>query len=84
MKLRLMAFYDQAAAAYLAPFAAATQAVALRQVHELPNKDPSHDFVKYSDQFTLFDLGSFDNETGKVESAEGPVSLGTCQSIIAR
>lgn len=83
MKLRLMAIFDSASAAYLPPFAVATPAMALRHLRDVAAKQPEHDFVRHGDQFTLFEVGSWDNETGEVKGQE-PESFGTMQSIIAR
>lgn len=83
MKLRLMAIFDSASAAYLPPFAVATPSMALRQIREVAATRPEHDFVRHGDQFTLFEVGSWNNETGEVKGME-PESFGTMQSIIAR
>jgi len=80
MKLNLMAIYDAAAKAYLPPFCVASEAIAIRQLRSVSIEQPKHDFVRYSDQYFLFHLGFFDNETGKV--TEGlPDSLGSLKVI---
>lgn len=83
MKLKMMAVYDSASAAYLPPFVVATTAMALRQIRDVGLKQPDHDFVRHGDQFVLFDLGSFDNESGEIV-VSAPVSLGTMLSIMLK
>lgn len=83
MKLEMMAIYDSASAAYLPPFVVATVAMMQRQLQEQAERDANHSFVKYSEQFVVFHLGAFDNETGLVTSMP-PTSLGTIQSLLAR
>lgn len=82
MKLEMMAIFDQAAKAFLPPFCVASEAIALRQLRALGQEQPKHDFVRFSDQYTLYFLGTFDNESGKV-FATGPSSLGTLQVIFS-
>jgi len=80
MKLKLMAVFDVAARAFHAPFVVATEAIAVRQFARVAEDQPTHDYVKYGDQYTLYVLGSFDNENGLVSEVEQR-SLGSLQVI---
>lgn len=83
MKLKLMAVFDQASKAFLAPFAVATEAMAVRQFSRVALEQPNHDFVRYAHQYNLYVLGSLDNETGVISEVEQR-SLGSLQVIIGQ
>jgi len=83
MKLKLMAIYDSAAKAFLPPFCVASEALAVRQFQSLSAKQPEHDFVKYADQYVLFELGEFENEFGVIEPCPAR-SLGSLFAICAK
>lgn len=83
MKLCMMAVFDSASAAFLPPFVVATPMMALRQIRDQAARQPDHDFVRHADQFTLFQVGSWDNESGDVKGC-APQSMGTMQSILAK
>lgn len=75
MKLNVYTVYDDAAAAYLQPFFFSTNAQAIRGFSELAN-DANHAFCKYAGQYTLFHLGSFDQDTGLFDLHATPHMLG--------
>lgn len=75
MKLQMYTVYDDAAGAYLQPFFFSTDAQAIRGFTELAN-DPNHLFGKYASQYTLFNLGFFDQITGTCALLPTPHSLG--------
>lgn len=79
----MMAIFDSASAAYLPPFVVATPMMALRQIRDTAARQPDHDFVRHGDQFTLFQVGWWDNEIGAVTGC-APESFGTMQSICAK
>lgn len=74
MKLGIFSVYDEKAEAYLQPFFALTKGSALRAFADAVN-DPKHEFARHAADYTLFQIGFFDQETGFVES-ERPVPLG--------
>lgn len=73
MKLTVMCVYDQKAKAYLQPFFSQTLGVALRQFKFAAN-DQSHDFSRFAEDFTLFELGTFEQDTAKFDLLEVPLS----------
>lgn len=83
MRMELFAIFDSASAAYLPPFVAATTAMVVRQIRDHASRDATHDFVRHGDQFVLFRLGEWDNETALLTPC-APTSLGTMQSILAK
>lgn len=88
MKLIVLSVYDSKAAAFLQPFFAQSRGVAIRSfaaAAELPADGradaTSHDFCKYPDDFSLFELGSFDQESAKFDLHSAPESLGLASQL---
>lgn len=87
MNLTILSVYDSKAAAFLQPFFAQSRGVAIRSfasAAELPlegDGTPSHDFAKYPDDFSLFELGTFDQESGKFDLHSAPESLGLASQL---
>ncbi|QXP08059.1 MAG: nonstructural protein [Arizlama microvirus] len=76
MKLKVFAVYDSKAEQYKPPFVLSTKGLALRswaQLLEDENTDPS----KFPADFTLFELGEYDDSNGKMLPHPTPLSLGT-------
>lgn len=74
MKHQIFAVYDSKAQAYLPPFFMQRKQMAVRIFTECANaKD--HQFGKWPADYTLFHLGSFDDDNGLIDSFP-PVSLG--------
>lgn len=67
LKLNAYTVYDAKAEAYLTPFFNQTDAVAERNFRTAANT-PDHAFCLYSEDYTLFRLGSFDILTGALTS----------------
>ncbi len=70
----LFSVYDSAAGAYLDPFVAPSIEFAMREFRTAVNK-PEHQFNKYPEDYTLFHIGQFSSEKGKLQADE-PISLG--------
>ena len=75
MIVKVFGIYDTKAEAYLPPFFMKSKGEAIRAVTAHAN-DPQHNFCKYAEDFTLFELGSFDDSNGKFELLHTPHSLG--------
>ncbi len=74
MIIHLYTVYDQKAEAYLPPFTAQTIGVAIRMFDEMVNtKD--HSFNKYPEDFTLFALGEYDDNTAIITLLETPHAI---------
>lgn len=58
--------WDSAAEAYIQPFWATNNAVAIRSFHGACT-DSGHDFNKHAQDYTLFRLGTFDQAKGNLE-----------------
>jgi len=73
--------YDSAARRYLEPFFAETVEVAIRMFRTLCNR-PEHQFAKFPEDYALFHIGSFSQETGMLESFVAPHSLGVAIQFV--
>lgn len=74
MDTLLFSVYDQAAERFLDPFVAPTHAVAIRGFEAAIGKQ-GHPFQEYPQDYTLFQIGSFDAESGQLVPIT-PHSLG--------
>ncbi len=75
MQTTIFTVYDDKAEAYLPPFFLNTVGEALRAFSELAN-DPNHAFCKYPSDFTLFQIGTFDNGNCSFELLPTPTAIG--------
>lgn len=73
--MNIYSVYDHKAAAFLPPFTSKTTALAIRDFKAVAN-DPEHQFGKYPEDYGLFRLGTFDEDTGAITSPDQPQSLG--------
>lgn len=74
-RLLVFAVYDSKAGAYLPPFFAPARGVGLRQFQQA-SRQVDHPFHEFGADFTLFELGSFDESTGKFDLHDAPDNLG--------
>ncbi len=63
MLLALFSVWDSKAAAYIQPFFAVNNNVAIR-MFETAAQDSGHDFYRHAEDYTLFRIGTFDQEKG--------------------
>lgn len=75
MWMKVFAVYDSKAAAYQQPFFAPNPAVACRMVERAVN-DANTDFHRYAADYTLFEIGAYDDASGSLVAAEKQVNLG--------
>lgn len=74
MIIRLYTIFDSKTEAYLRPFYGMTNGEAERTFSDTVN-DPGSMFNKHPSDFTLFEIGSYDDSNGLVEAIP-PHSLG--------
>lgn len=76
--LRLFSLYDSGVKAYLRPFWSDHKTNAIRSFAQIINdkSDPNNMVSNHPDQFTLFELGLFDEVSGKFVAHDAPMSLG--------
>lgn len=73
MNMNIYAVYDAAVGAYMNPFVAQRDAVAIRAFGDVVNQS-GHPFHEHPADYHLFRLGSWDSQTGElVGSAPAPV-----------
>lgn len=75
MILHIFTVYDSKAECYLAPFTFKTVGEAVRSFSDTAN-DPNSMLFKHSSDFTLFQIGEFDDTTGMVEGLTRHIALG--------
>lgn len=65
MKIKMFAVHDSKAEAYLQPFSMRSKGEAIRAFQNSVN-DPQTQFNKYPADFTLFEIGEYDELTGQI------------------
>ena len=75
MKLKVCSVRDSALDAFSRPFFVPTNAMAIRGFRDQANQ-PETEIFKHPMDYELFELGEFDEETGKFENLPAPRSLG--------
>ncbi len=76
MKLQAYSIHDQAAKAFINPFFMHNDGLAIRAFSDNVNSKDDNNIAKHPDQFTLYHLGSFDDEKGALIENDSPRSLG--------
>lgn len=74
MKVQLFSIYDSKVEAYLQPFFMQNSAQAQRSFSDLVN-DKTHAFGKHPEDYTLFEIGSWEDSNCKFNLFETPRSL---------
>jgi len=80
MNVNVYSIFDGKSAAFSMPFYCINDAVATRSVRELAD-DPATQIGRHASDFSLYRLGTFDNETATFHNEVPPVLLGTAASI---
>lgn len=80
MELEVFSVYDTKAQAYLPPFFLHNTAMALRIFQNCAN-DTGHTFGTNPEDYCLFHIGMFDDDTGSLTALQTPKSLGLAQEF---
>lgn len=84
MLMKVFSIFDIKAGAFDRPFFAQTVGIAIRSFTDAIN-DKNSPFNKYPDDFTLFELGEFDDSSGIITALPAPQSVGNAiQYILER
>jgi len=75
MKLSLFSIHDSKAEAFIQPFFAINPAVAIRQFTTAVN-DPTTQFSQTPGDYTLFELGTFEQDNAKFDLHKTPINHG--------
>jgi len=73
--MKMFTVYDSKAEAYMQPFFAKSTGEALRSFSDTC-QDKNHIFAKHPEDFTLFELGTWDEQTSDFVIYESKKSLG--------
>lgn len=73
--MKVFSIYDSKAEIFLNPFMSKTKGEALRILSNVVN-DPSHQFCMHAADFTLFELGAWDDVSAKYTMHMTPQSIG--------
>lgn len=76
-----LSVYDSGADAWLTPFYSRNVNTAMRRVVMVMQENPNHEWCLFPDQFTLFELGTFNPEDCSEVNFEARRSLGTMVEI---
>ena len=75
MIIKVFSVYDSKAEVFLPPFYFQNKGEALRAFSDTI-QDSNTSLAKHPEDFSLFELGEFDNSNAKYTSLQAPVSLG--------
>lgn len=81
--LKLFSVYDSKAGAFIQPFFSQSTGTAVRAFEQAAN-DEDHYFHQFAGDYTLFELGSFEQETAKFEIHSSPINLGLAITFIVQ
>ena len=81
MKMKLVSVYDAKAQVFTPPMAFPTIGFAERSFVDAVN-DPQSQYNKHPEDYTLFRVGEFDDQTGMTENLDTPFSLGVALTFI--
>lgn len=77
----IFSVFDSKAQAFIQPLFSQTRGTAIRAFTQAAN-DQAHDFNRFAEDYTLFELGSFDPNTGKFDLHSTPESLCLASTVI--
>lgn len=78
----LISVYDAAVLSYMPPFQTRTVGEAKRQLVDTM-ADPSHPFTQHPEDYTLVQVGTFNDATGEITSITPPVVLMKADEALA-
>jgi len=81
MKLKVFTVYDVKIGAYAKPFLMITKGEALRGWLDVVN-DPSTNFNKHPEDYTLFEIGEWDDQTAMFTNERVPIPIGPALEYI--
>lgn len=79
--LKVFAIYDSKAEAFVHDFKAETKGLAVRQFAKGANEEKS-DFHRYAQDYTLFEIGTWDDREGVYAMHDAKISMGTALEYI--
>lgn len=83
MILKIYSVYDSKAEAFASPMYFQTKGQAIRSFTEAAN-DKSHPIGKYPEDFTIFELGEFNDSNSRFTLYDTPYSLGLAIEFVKK
>lgn len=78
---KIFSIYDIKAGAYLNPFFMSSKGLAIRAFTDLVN-DQTTQFNKHSEDYTLFEIGEFDDQSATIDTHKTPEPIGKAIEFI--
>lgn len=82
MKVTVMAAYDKKARAFLQPYYVSHPDVGVRAFSQAVNT-PDHQVHKFASDFSLYELGTFDDDSGKFDLLPQPKFVAEAVQLLA-
>src|SRR3954469_11190226 len=80
MRLQIFSVYDKAVQAFLQPFYSRSKGEAIRSFGEAVN-DKEHPFAKHAADYSLMQLGEFDDQSGIFHTADPVRVISALESL---
>lgn len=86
MKLEIFSVLDSKAELFIQPFFSPTIATGIRLFEGAVNNPQDATFAQHADDYTLFNIGSFNQETGILTPPENnfPINLGLASGLLKK
>lgn len=83
MKFEIFTVYDSKAEAYSRPMFFESKGVSIRSFMDTL-KNSEHPFAQHPEDFTLFHLGTWEDQRGQFEQNATPISAGTALELMPK
>lgn len=83
MKIKIFTIYDIKAQSYLPPFYMQSTGQAMRAFEDTVN-DETTQFSKHPEDFVIFEVGSFDDQTCTFDLQKTPITLAKAIELIIK
>lgn len=83
MRVKIFSVYDSKSEAYMQPFFSPTKGSAVRSFID-SIQDHNTIFCKHPEDYTLFEIGEFDDSTGILITLTTPISLGLALEYVKK
>lgn len=83
MQLFIYSIYDEKVESFSQPFFAATNPAAIRVFTDLAN-DNNSTISRHPQDYTLYQIGKWDDHTGKIETMENANNLGRANEYVVK
>ena len=81
--LKIFTVFDEKAESYMQPFYMQTTGAAIRAFEDTCN-DPASAFNKHPADYTLFEVGTFDDHNAEIKMLSGKIALYSALEVISQ